>query len=110
MIVSLIIIDVAYHIWTNITVEPGDLRSCANLSIPDNLCLDKDKEYQIYFTVLSPPENTTIKFQRNTSWLFIVDNDSKGFAISNTGSNSSNNHNFFYSFTDWISAGCLRSV
>ena len=75
------IIDVAYHIWTNITVEPGDLRSCANLSIPDNLCLDKDKEYQIYFTVLSPPENTTIKFQRNTSWLFIVDNDSKDFAL-----------------------------
>ena len=83
MIINLIIIDVAYYIWTNITVEPGDLRSCGNLSIPDNLCLDKDKEYQIYFTVLSLPENTTvtIKFQRNTFWLFIVDNDSKGFAL-----------------------------
>ena len=69
--------DVAYNIWTNITVEPGDLRSCGILSIPDNLCLDKDKEYQIYFTVSNVPENTTIILQRNTSWLFIVDNDSK---------------------------------
>ena len=70
-------IDVAYHIRANITVEPGETRSCGILSIPDNLCLDKDKEYQLYFRALNTPDNTTIIFQRNTSWLFIVDNDSK---------------------------------
>lgn len=55
-------------------VGPGDFRSCGLLLIPDNLCLDKIEEYQIYFTVLSEPENTTVEY---TSWLFIVDNDSK---------------------------------
>ena len=58
-------------------VGPGDFRSCGLFLIPDNLCLDKNEEYQIYFTVLSEPENTTVELQRNTSWLFIVDNDSK---------------------------------
>ena len=69
--------NVAYSIWTDIQVGPGDFRSCGLLSIPDNLCLDKDEEHQIYFTVLSEPENTTVVLQRNTSWLFIIDNDGK---------------------------------
>ena len=67
----------ANNIEISITVQPGNFRSCGTLSIPDNLCLDKNDEYQIAFSVLTPIENATIIFERDTAWLFIIDDDSK---------------------------------
>ena len=67
----------ANNIEISITVQPGNFRSCGTLSIPDNLCLDKNEEYQIAFSVLTPIKNATIIFERDTAWLFIIDDDSK---------------------------------
>ena len=75
-IISLFLDPALYY---SIYFSVGDSRSCDVAFFPGNDYLDKlEREEEISFDVVDSEFSDFVEFDRDSSWIFIADDDSKG--------------------------------